>query len=231
MRKFQFFILVECILFAMGLMTILSNSLTSFLFILVIVLLVLRFYNQDSRNNFILSVSLLLLFLVFMLNPYIILGVLLAIVYVIINHFSQVKKKNRLALLQLKQEGVQPRPTKHQWIGAAVYDSDYYAFDDINIIRISGNDTIDLTKVIIAGQDNVIIIRKILGKTTLYVPIDVAVTLNVSSVYATVQFFSKAAYDLRNESLRLEGPDKDYYLKKVKIIVNTIAGDVEVVQR
>lgn len=93
MKKFQFFLLVECILLAMGIMTILANDVASFIFIVVIILSALRFYNQDDRNNFILTVCLLLLFFIFMLNPYIILAVLFAIIYVFINHFSQVKKK------------------------------------------------------------------------------------------------------------------------------------------
>lgn len=93
MKKFQFFLLIECILLAMGIMTILDNDLSSFILILVLILLALRFYNQDSRNNFLLTVSLLFLFLIFMLNPYIIMAVLLGIVYIFINHFSQVKRR------------------------------------------------------------------------------------------------------------------------------------------
>ena len=77
----------------MGIMTILDNDLSSFILILVLILLALRFYNQDSRNNFLLTVSLLFLFLIFMLNPYIIMAVLLGIVYIFINHFSQVKRR------------------------------------------------------------------------------------------------------------------------------------------
>ncbi|MCZ8467132.1 cell wall-active antibiotics response protein LiaF [Streptococcus uberis] len=231
MKKFQFFLLVECILLAMGIMTILANDVASFIFIVAIILSALRFYNRDDRNNFILTVCLLLLFLIFMLNPYIILAVLFAIIYVFINHFSQVKKKNRFALIRFSQEGIDVKKTKHQWIGAAAYESDYYAFDDINIIRISGNDTIDLSNVIVTGQDNVIIIRKIFGNTKVVIPIDVSAQLDVSSIYASVVFLGCQEYDLRNESIKLGYEESCDAHKKVKIIVNTIAGNVEVVRR
>ncbi|MGT2959137.1 transporter [Streptococcus bovimastitidis] len=231
MKKFQFFLLVECILLAMGIMTILANDVASFIFIVVIILLALRFYNQDSRNNFILTVSLLLLFLIFMLNPYIILAVLFGIIYVFINHFSQVKKKNRYALIRFKEEGIAVKQTKHQWVGAATYESDYYAFDDINIVRVSGNDTIDLTHVIVSGQDNMIMIRKVFGNTKIVIPIDVAVTLEVASIYATISFLKTEEYDLRNESIKLGCDQSQDAIKKVKIIVNTIAGNVEVIRR
>ncbi|HEP2010695.1 cell wall-active antibiotics response protein LiaF [Streptococcus pyogenes] len=230
MKKFQFFLLIECILLAMGIMTILDNDLSSFILILVLILLALRFYNQDSRNNFLLTVSLLFLFLIFMLNPYIIMAVLLGIVYIFINHFSQVKKKNRFALIRFKEEKIEVNNTKHQWIGTANYESDYYCFDDINIIRISGNDTVDLTNVIMTGMDNIIVIRKIFGNTTILVPIDVTVTLDVSSIYGSVDFFRCQQYDLRNESIKLKETDNQS-LKKVKIIVTTIAGNVEVDRR
>ncbi|WP_165737340.1 cell wall-active antibiotics response protein LiaF [Streptococcus dysgalactiae] len=230
MKKFQFFLLVEYLLLAMGIMTILDNDLSSFILILVLILLALRFYNQDSRNNFLLTVSLLFLFLIFMLNPYIVLAVLLGIIYVFINHFSQVKKKNRFALIRFKEEKIDVDNTKHQWIGAANYESDYYSFDDINIIRISGNDIIDLTNVIVTGMDNIIVIRKIFGNTKILVPIDVAVTLNVSSIYGSVDFFECQQYDLRNESIKLREVESQQ-LKKVKIVVTTIAGNVEVDRR
>lgn len=78
----------------MGLMTIMANNLSSFILILVLILLALRFYNQDKRNNLLLTVGLVLLFLILMLNPYIIMAVVLGVVYVVINRFSQVKKKS-----------------------------------------------------------------------------------------------------------------------------------------
>src|SRR3712207_7443566 len=98
MKKFQFFLLVECMLLAMGIMTILANDLSSFILILVLILLALRFYNQDTRNSFLLTVSLLLLFLIFMLNPYIIMAVFFWIFFVVFYPFLPVKKKNRFFL-------------------------------------------------------------------------------------------------------------------------------------
>ena len=44
-------------------------------------------------------------------------------------------------------------------------NSDFYAFDDINIIRLTGSDVIDLSSVIVTGKDNVVIIRKVFGPT------------------------------------------------------------------
>ncbi|SES19776.1 cell wall-active antibiotics response protein LiaF [Streptococcus gallolyticus] len=231
MRKVQFFIIVEAILIVMGLMTIMANNLSSFILILVLILLALRFYNQDKRNNFLLTIGLVLLFMIFMLNPYIIMAVVLGVVYIVINHFSQVKKKNRYALVRFREEELKAKPVRNQWIGMDTHDSDFYAFDDINIIRLTGSDTIDLSNVIVTGKDNVVVIRKILGPTKILVPIDVAVKLDVSAIYGSVRYFDFEKYDLRNESLKLWHSEDEEYLKAVKIIVSTLAGDVEVVRK
>jgi predicted membrane protein len=231
MRKFQFFLLVECILLALGMMTILANDLSSFILILVLILIALRFYNQDKRNNLLLTVGLVLLFLILMLNPYIIMAVVLGVVYVVINHFSQVKKKNRFALVRFREEDLKAKPIRNQWIGADMHDSDFYAFDDINIIRLTGSDVIDLSSVIVTGKDNVVIIRKVFGPTKVLVPIDVGVKLDVSAIYGSVRYFDFEEYDLRNESLKLWHPKDEECLKAVKVIVNVLAGDVEVVRK
>lgn len=231
MRKVQFFIIVEAILIVMGLMTIMANNLSSFILILVLILLALRFYNQDKRNNFLLTIGLVLLFMIFMLNPYIIMAVVLGVVYIVINHFSQVKKKNRYALVRFREEELKAKPVRNQWIGMDTHDRDFYAFDDINIIRLTGSDTIDLSNIIVTGKDNVVVIRKILGPTKILVPIDVAVKLDVSAIYGSVRYFDFEEYDLRNESLKLWHSEDEEYLKAVKIIVSTLAGDVEVVRK
>lgn len=230
MRKVQFFLVVETVLLVMGLLTIMSNNLSSFILILVLILMALRFYNQDQRHNFLLTIGLVLLFLILMLNPYIIMAIVLGVVYVVINHFSQVKKKNRYALIRFREEDLKAKPIRSQWIGSHTHDSDFYAFDDINIIRLTGSDTIDLSRVIVTGKNNVVIIRKIYGPTKILVPIDVSVKLETAAIYGSVRYFDFEEYDLRNESLKLWHEDEEA-LKVVKIIVSTLAGDIEVVHK
>lgn len=232
MRKFQFFLLVEGILLTLALLTILSENLSSFLLILVVVLLLLRFYNQGSRSNVLLTTGLLLLFLILMLNPFVILAILLAVVYTIINYFAQVKEKNKLALIEFKTTDLEVKHRSNDWIGASEpLLTESYAFDDVNILRISGSDTIDLDRVILSGCDNVIVIRKVYGPTTIHIPIDVAISLNVSAVYGSVNFLDLPEYDLRNESLKLQEDSYPAANRSVKVIVNLIAGKVEVVRR
>ncbi|EHI74600.1 membrane protein [Streptococcus criceti] len=231
MKKFQFFLLVEALLLSMALLTILSESLTAFILILALTLLALLFFNKDNRGSFLLTVSSLFLFLVFMLNPYMIAAVLLAVAYTIVNHFSEVKHRNRYAVIEFEKDHLSVTPKPNQWIGVSRHISqDFYTFDDINVIRISGSDTIDLTKVIVTGRDNVVIIRKIYGPTKIIVPRDIAVKLDASAIYASVSYLGFPEYDLRNQSIKLEQKDDQELLRSVKVVVNIFAGSIEVVR-
>ena len=153
MTKFNIFLLIEALLLTMGLITIFNNDLTSFIFIVVLTLLAIRFFNKESKSDFFLTLSLILLFLVSMWNVYVVLAILVGVAYVMINHFSQVKKKNRYALIQFKDDDLDTHVERNQWIGSRREPvSDRYDFDDINLIRFFGTDIIDLTQVIVSGR-------------------------------------------------------------------------------
>ena len=225
MTKFNFFLVVEALLLTLGLITIFNNDITSFIFILVLTLLAVRFFNKESKSDFVLTICLISLFLVSMWNIYVVLAILVGVAYVMINHFSQVKKKNRYALIQFKEDNLNPRAVRNQWIGTRMEPvSDRYDFDDINIIRFFGTDVIDLTQVIVSGRDNVVILQKLYGPTTILVPIDVSVKLNISAIYSSVTFFNEDEYDLRYESLTLQGAEYEHAHRTVKLILNVGAG-------
>ena len=136
MTKFNFFLVVEALLLTLGLITIFNNDITSFIFILVLTLLAVRFFNKESKSDFVLTICLISLFLVSMWNIYVVLAILVGVAYVMINHFSQVKKKNRYALIQFKEDDLDPQAVRNQWIGTRMEPvSDRYDFDDINIVR------------------------------------------------------------------------------------------------
>lgn len=231
MKKFHIFLIVESILIAMAIMTILSQDVSSFLLILVVTLMVLRFYNIGKQNNFLLTAGFWLIFLIFMLNPYVVVAILVAVTYTLINHFAQVKQNNRRALMKFREDSLEVSTTPNQWIGdQEPLKRTTYAFDDVNIIRLSGNDTLDLTEVIVSGCDNYILIRKLYGPTQVIIPIDVAVRLDVACVYGTVRFLDFPAYNLRNETVKLIEEQYGKGIKSLKLVVNVIAGDVEVIR-
>ena len=224
MTKFNFFLVVEALLLTLGLITIFNNDIIRFIFILVLTLLAVRFFNKESKSDFVLTICLISLFLVSMWNIYVVLAILVGVAYVMINHFSQVKKKNRYALIQFKEDDLNPQAVGNHMEPV----SDRYDFDDINIIRFFGTDVIDLTQVIVSGRENVVILQKLYGPTIILVPIDISVKLNISAIYSSVTFFDEDEYDLRYESLTLQGAEYEHAHRTLKLILNVGAGPVEV---
>ena len=176
--------------------------------------------------------STILLFFVIMLNPYVIAALLFAVIYGMIVAYPYIYKENGVTNL-IFDDTVNPKREKNKWLGNLHHFGplDTCRFDDINLFRLVGKDTIHLEQVIIINHDNVIILRKFFGNTKIIVPVDVAVSLKVNNLYGELQFLGQPVYELRNESLSLTTPDFKRAHKSVKIVLSTFVGNVEVVRK
>ncbi|MEW4355262.1 cell wall-active antibiotics response protein LiaF [Streptococcus pneumoniae] len=232
MRKLQFFILIEVILLSLALITILSGHFSRLLLFLVLFLLLIYYYFGKQRNSMLLVGSSLLLFFVIMLNPFVIASILFAIIYGMIVAYPYLYKENREIDLQF-DEHVTSKSEKNRWLGSLHHFSDqsHCCFDDINLCRLAGQDTIHLERVIVAQHDNVIVLRKVAGNTRIILPVDVGVSLNVNHLYGELTFLDQPIYDLRNENLTVKSPDFETANKTVKIVLATFVGNVEVIRR
>ena len=230
MRKVQFFILIETVIFMMAFFDILANEGARAILLFAILLLLVRYLIGGKGVDFLLVSASGLFFLVFMLNPYFLFGMLLISVYMIINFFSRYEKKNQYTHILLDDQPLEARHEKTQWFGNQDHTKDQYGFEDINIIRLFGNDIADLDEGVLIGRDNIVVIRKTFGRTKIVVPIDVEVSLSASSLYGRVRFLNLSFWDLRNESFSISSPGYKESHKRVKIVVNCLFGDVEVIR-
>ena len=230
MRKVQFFILIETVIFTMAFFDIMATEGARAILLFAILLLLVRYLIGGKGVDFLLVSASGLFFLVFMLNPYFIFGMLLISVYMIINFFSRYEKKNQYTHILLDDQPLEARREKTQWFGNQDHTKDQYGFEDINIIRLFGNDIVDLDEGVLIGRDNIVVIRKTFGRTKIVVPIDVEVSLSASSLYGRVRFLNLSFWDLRNESFSISSPGYNESHKRVKIVVNCLFGDVEVIR-
>lgn len=230
MKKVQFFILIEAMIFVLAFFDIVANEGTRAILLFAVLLLLIRQLIGRKDIDFLLVSAGSLVFLVFMLNPYFISGMLLLSVYMIINFFSRYEKKSQYTQIILDDQPLEAHRKKSKWFGDKVYHKDTYGFEDINIIRLFGNDIVDLDETVLVGRDNIILIRKMFGRTKIIVPIDVEVALSAASLYGRVQFLGLSHWDLRNESFSIASPEYSQSHKRVKIVVNCLFGDVEVVR-
>lgn len=228
MRKVQFFILIETMIFTLAFFDVLASETARTMLVVAFLLLVIWLATGRKPSSIFLTSALFLLFLVFFINPFFIIGVMCLMIYMLVNFFSRNEKQNQYTHIILNDERLEPQRQKTKWLGNQDHSQDQYGFEDINIVRLFGNDIVDLDEAVLVGRDNIVVIRKTFGRTKIIVPVDVEVSLSASSFYGRVQFLGLSHWDLRNESVAIASPDYATSHKRVKIVINVLFGDVEV---
>ena len=208
-----------------------SEHFSRFLLILLLFLLLIRYYTGKQGNNFILVAVSILFFFIIMLNPFVILAIFVALIYSLFLLYPMMNQEREDTNLVF-EEVVTVKREKNRWFGNLHHFSSYQTcrFDDINLFRLMGKDTIHLEHVILSNHDNVIILRKLVGTTRIIVPVDVEVSLSVNSLYGDLTFLDQPKRALRNEQFHQETRDYLKSPKSVKILLTTMVGDVEVVR-
>lgn len=104
-----------------------------------------------------------------------------------------------------------------------------YEWDDININMVSGDTIIDLGNTILPKRDNVVVLRKGFGRTRVLVPSGVGIMIEHATFAGDLVFEGQQA-TLRNESVKMYSEDYDENQRRIKLITNTLLGDVEVIR-
>ena len=231
MRKFQIFLFIEACLLTGALIMMVSEHFSRFLLMLLLFLLLIRYYTGKQGNNVILVAVSILFFFIIMLNLFVILAVFVALIYSLFLLYPMMNQEREETNLVF-EDVVTVKKEKNRWFGNLHHFSSYQTcrFDDINLFRLMGKDTIHLEHVILSNHDNVIILRKLVGTTRIIVPVDVEVSLSVNSLYGDLTFFDQPKRSLRNEQFHQETRDYLKSPKSVKILLTTMVGDVEVVR-
>ncbi|MHC5268048.1 cell wall-active antibiotics response protein LiaF [Enterococcus sp. LJL98] len=143
---------------------------------------------------------------------------------------SPFQLKKKMLIVETKEANPKSgRVRKQQLFGNERLGSQIYEWDDLNLMIASGDTIIDLGNTILPKKENFIVIRKGFGRTRILVPSGVGIHLDCS-VFAGTVIFDEDRMELRNEQLTLYSTDYDESSRRVKIISNTLIGDVEVIQ-
>ncbi|MBL1224757.1 cell wall-active antibiotics response protein LiaF [Enterococcus sp. BWR-S5] len=236
----RFFIIVEALLFIFALWQIIHN--TPLLILLIIGILSVIFALKNRRSsfgNFMLVMGIILIVIGVINSPAVWLMMVFGILFVGLKgvEISGVdltqrapwKKKQMMIIETTNVESKNGRKFKRPWFANERIGSNVYEWDDINIDILSGDTIIDLGNTLLPKDDNVIIVRKGFGRTRILVPLGVAVLLEHSTFYGNVTFENEK-YHLKNESLKIYSDSYDSNPRRLKIITNTLLGDVEVIR-
>lgn len=236
------FILVEALLLVLALWQIIHNTPLLVLLILGILSVVFAAKRRAHRSgflNFILVTGIILIFISVINSPAVWLMVVFAILFIglrgveisgiDLTQRAPWKKKQMMIIETTNVESKNGRRFKRPWFANERIGSNVYEWDDINIDILSGDTIIDLGNTLLPKEDNVIIVRKGFGRTRVLVPLGVDVLLEHSTFLGNVTFENEK-YHLKNESLKVYSDSYDSNPRRLKILTNTLLGDVEVIR-
>lgn len=239
--SWRFFIVTESLLLIWALYLLLGNTpiLVFLIFAIINFVYSMKKVRKSSFNHFQKFASLLVIVLCLLSTPVIWLMLVIAVLFIGlkgveisgIELFNDApwRKKQIKMVKTMASEPKSGRKFKRPWIGNQRFGNDTYEWNDINISILSGDTIIDLGNTLLPKEDNVVMIRKGFGKTRILVPTGIGVMLEHSSMMGEVSF-EQEHFQLKNESVKIFSNEYDEATRKLKIVTNTLVGDLEVIR-
>jgi predicted membrane protein len=240
MRHWRLFLIVEVsLLFCLG-WQIFSNP--PYLIFLILGLFSLYLHTKAKRRlskTFYLLFGILALVTIFLTSPFIWLMLFAAFLYFILSNHRQDKseflgmdwlpwtRKHFFGLHVTEPTPKHGQITRRPWFGNQTIGQDVFAWDDVNLTIAAGDTIIDLGNTLLPKRDNIIMIRKGFGRTRILVPVGTAVQLKHTALIGAVTF-NNQTFHMNNDELTLYSDDYDDNERRVKVLTNVLAGDLEV---
>lgn len=117
---------------------------------------------------------------------------------------------------------------RNKWIGDDFVGKDVFEWEDYNFQKIMGDTFFDLGNTVLPIKENVLLLRKGFGDTKLFIPKDVALSLDVSIVLGKL-IVEDEVFDMKNETVKWQSQNYEKGLRKIKVVSSTLIGEVEVV--
>lgn len=240
-NSWRFFIVVEALLLMVSFWQLFHTGGLLFLFIIgsLLIFLSLKKQLQGTFKKFQLFMGILFIFISLISLPIVWFMVALGIIFIGVKgmkdlgvdkkHQMPWKKKQMMIIETTNAESRSGKRYKRSWFESQRIGSNVYEWDDINFDILSGDTIIDLGNTLLPKEDCSIMIQKGIGRTRILVPLGVAIKLEHSTFYGNV-YFEKEIYHLKNESLKIYSNDFDTNNRRLKIVTNTLIGDIEVIR-
>ncbi|WCN39443.1 cell wall-active antibiotics response protein LiaF [Aneurinibacillus uraniidurans] len=114
------------------------------------------------------------------------------------------------------------------WLGPRQTPEHAYEWNDIIVQTGIGDTVIDLSSTVLPKQENVIVIRNLVGNVQVLIPYDVGVSVHHSAVAGAATVFEYQEPTAFNRVLHIETPGYGQAGQKVKIMTVMLVGDLEV---
>lgn len=238
----QIVITVEALLFLLVCYQLLDSPIAVMVSILAVITLIfgLKKERRTSFNQFQIMVSAIVLILALLINAPAIWAILIiGIVAVGLKGIdglrfpfmsdAQTRKNEFLMIETVEPEQKDGRRFKRKWFSTIRIGDTIYEWDDINMTLVSGDTIIDLGNTLLPREDNVILIRKVFGRTRVLVPVGIGVSIEHAALRGNL-ILDDQLIKLKNDSVKVFSEDYSTSQRRLKIVTNTLVGDLEVIR-
>lgn len=143
-------------------------------------------------------------------------------------HPFQIKEQYHGIQLVRPQSGQRSLLKSQSMFDSREENKNVYEWDDINLVYFGGNSIIDLGNTILPRGENIVLIRKVFGRTRVIIPKGLGLRLNVSAISGQVSFESQQ-YLLRGDNFQWTSPGYSEADRKLKVLITIVTGDIEVI--
>ncbi|GAE35688.1 cell wall-active antibiotics response protein LiaF [Halalkalibacter akibai] len=128
----------------------------------------------------------------------------------------------------IKEERVVFAPTmRRSFIGDIHYIGEAFELNDLTIWNGIGDVRLDLSKAIIPEGETVIIVQCMIGQIDFYVPEDLTISIQASTIIGEVSLFHEKHEGI-NQQLSIATKNYKQASRRVKLILSTVIGEVKV---
>ncbi|MEW4383827.1 cell wall-active antibiotics response protein LiaF [Staphylococcus epidermidis] len=160
-------------------------------------------------------------------NKYTIIILFIFLIVVIIRYL--VYKFRPLKVIATDEDITSPIFIKQKWFGEQHTPVYVYKWEDVQIQHGIGDIHIDMTKAANIKETNTIVVRHILGKVQVVVPLNYNINIHATLFYGTA-YVNDKSYKIENNHVQIEEKTKDDNYT-VNVYVSSFIGDVEVIYR
>ncbi|MDW4325025.1 cell wall-active antibiotics response protein LiaF [Staphylococcus saprophyticus] len=160
-------------------------------------------------------------------NKYTIIILFIFLIVLIVRYI--IYKFKPLKITATEEEVDSPEFIKQKWFGEQRSPVYVYKWEDLQIQHGIGDIHIDMSKAANIKENNTIVIRHIIGKVQIVVPLNYNIILHFTTLYGNA-YVNETSYKVENNNIKVvkETKAENY---AINIYVSSFLGDVEVIYK
>ncbi|KYH13130.1 cell wall-active antibiotics response protein VraT [Staphylococcus kloosii] len=160
-------------------------------------------------------------------NKYTIIILFIFLIVLIIRYL--IYKFKPFKIIASEEEVDSPEFIKQKWFGEQRTPVYVYKWEDLQIQHGIGDVHIDMTKAANIKENNTIVVRHLIGRTQIFVPLNYNINFHFTALYGNA-YINEQSYKVENKNIKIVEKTKEENYT-VNIYLSTFIGDVEVIYK